>query len=193
MKILPDRYRFLDEALPPMNGEFFVADGRVLKPMGRIKARVAMLGGCAMSMMHAATLDATVRVLVHNGFEVHLPASQGCCGSMNLYAGERTSGLEMASNNAEALLSVEPDVVVSASAGCGSTMKEYGEMLPDDRRRRRSWPTRLEISTNCWTITVLRRLRAVWIRKLYCRIRATCCRLSGSAKRRGRYCVAFRA
>ena len=130
MKILPDRYRFLDEALPPMNGEFFVADGRVLKPMGRIKARVAMLGGCAMSMMHAATLDATVRVLVHNGFEVHLPASQGCCGSMNLYAGERTSGLEMASNNAEALLSVDPDVVVSASAGCGSTMKEYGELLP---------------------------------------------------------------
>ncbi len=131
MKVLPKRYRYLDEALPPLEGTFFVPDGRVMKPTGPIKARVAMLGGCAMSMMHASTLYATVRVLVHNGFEVNLPVDQGCCGSMNMYAGERSSGLKMAANNVEALLSVNPDVVVSASAGCGSTMKEYGELLPD--------------------------------------------------------------
>ena len=133
MRVLPDRYKYLDEALPPLEPGFFVPDGRVLKPIGRIKARVALLGGCAMSMMHASTMEATVRVLVHNGFEVHVPAGQGCCGSMNVYAGELATGLEMAARNVKALLSVDPDVVVTSSAGCGSTMKEYGELLPDDR------------------------------------------------------------
>ena len=132
MKVLPKRYRYLDEAMPPLESSFFVPDGRVVKPMGQIKARVALLGGCAMSMMHSSTMDATVRVLVHNGFEVHVPAGQGCCGSMNMYAGERPTGLEMAANNVEALLAVDPDVVVTSSAGCGSTMKEYGEFLPDN-------------------------------------------------------------
>lgn len=132
LKALPDRYGYLDEAMPPLEAEFFVPDGRVLKPLGRIKARVALLGGCAMSMMHATTMEASVRVLVHNGFEVHLPAGQGCCGSMNFYAGELATGLDMAANNVEALLSVDPDVVVTSSAGCGSTMKEYGELMSDN-------------------------------------------------------------
>ncbi len=126
---LPNRYGYLDDSMPTMGEAFFVADGRVLKPNGPIKARVSLLGGCVMSMMHAETMSATVRVLVHNGFEVHLPAEQGCCGSLNMYAGERKTARSMASNNTSALLSMNPDAVVSVSAGCGSTMKEYGELL----------------------------------------------------------------
>ena len=132
MKALPKRYTYFDESLPTMGEDFFQADGRVVKPIGPIKARVALLGGCVMSMMHADTMNATLRVLVHNGFEVHLPAEQGCCGSLNMYAGERATAREMAANNTSALLSLNPDAVVSSSAGCGSTMKEYGELLDGD-------------------------------------------------------------
>ena len=132
MKALPKRYTYLDESLPTMGEDFFQADGRVVKPIGPIKARVALLGGCVMSMMHADTMNATLRVLVHNRFEVHLPADQGCCGSLNMYAGERATAREMAANNTSALLSMNPDAVVSSSAGCGSTMKEYGELLDGD-------------------------------------------------------------
>ncbi len=134
LKVLPDRYEYLDQSLPPMGKDFFVADGRVLKPQGQIKARVSLLGGCVMSMMHAETMQATLRVLVHNGFEVHLPSDQGCCGSLNMYAGERATARQMAANNVTALLSMNPDAVVSSSAGCGSTMKEYGELLDGDER-----------------------------------------------------------
>ena len=134
MKALPDRYGYLDESLPPMGEDFFVADGRVLKPKGPIKARVAVLGGCVMSMMHSETMESTIRVLVHNGFEVHLPAGQGCCGSLNMYAGERATAREMAANNTSALLSMNPDAIVSSSAGCGSTMKEYGELMDGDEK-----------------------------------------------------------
>ena len=139
MKTLPERYGYLDESMPEMGKEFFVADGRVIKPSGRIKARISMLAGCVMSMMHAQTMNAALRVLVHNGFEVHLPAEQGCCGSLNMYAGERTTAGEMAANNVSALLSMNPDAVVSVSAGCGSTMKEYGELLEGDESCRGSW------------------------------------------------------
>ena len=132
VKALPDRYGYLDDSMPIMGEDFFVADGRVLKPRGQIKARVSLLGGCVMSMMHADTMNATLRVLVHNGFEVHLPAEQGCCGSLNMYAGERATARKMAANNTSALLSMNPDAVVSSSAGCGSTMKEYVELLDGD-------------------------------------------------------------
>lgn len=132
MKALPKRYTYLDESLPIMGTDFFEADGRVLKPIGPIKARVSVLGGCVMSMMHADTMNATLRVLVRNGFEVHLPGEQGCCGSLNMYAGERATAREMAANNTSALLSMNPDAVVSSSAGCGSTMKEYGELFDRD-------------------------------------------------------------
>ena len=132
LKALPKRYTYLDESMPVMGTDFFEADGRVLKPVGPIKARVSLLGGCVMSMMHADTMNATLRVLVHNGFEVHLPAEQGCCGSLNMYAGERATARQMAANNTSALLSMNPDAVVSSSAGCGSTMKEYGELLNGD-------------------------------------------------------------
>ncbi len=134
MKVLPNRYEYLDASLPLMGEDFFVADGRVLKPHGQIKARVSLLAGCVMSMMHAKTMQATLRVLVHNGFEVHLPADQGCCGSLNMYAGERATARQMAANNASALLSMNPDAVISSSAGCGSTMKEYGELLDGDEK-----------------------------------------------------------
>ena len=132
MKALPDRYKYLDDSMPLLGDSFFISDGRVLKPHGQIKARVSLLGGCVMSMMHGKTMETSLRVLVHNGFEVHLPAEQGCCGSLNMYAGERTTAIEMASNNTAALLSMNPDAVVSSSAGCGSTMKEYGELLDGD-------------------------------------------------------------
>ena len=132
MKALPKRYTYLDDSMPVMGTDFFEADGRVVKPVGPITARVSLLGGCVMSMMHADTMNATLRVLVHNGFEVHLPAEQGCCGSLNMYAGERDTARQMAANNTSALLSMNPDAVVSSSAGCGSTMKEYGELLNGD-------------------------------------------------------------
>ena len=63
MKALPKRYTYFDESLPTMGEDFFQADGRVVKPIGPIKARVALLGGCVMSMMHADTMNATLRVL----------------------------------------------------------------------------------------------------------------------------------
>ncbi len=130
--LLPGDQEYLDESLPPLSDEFFVADGQVITAEGRPRAKVAMLAGCVMTLTHAPALEAAVRVLSRNGVEVHLTADQGCCGALNAHAGELESARMMARQNIDSFLSIDPDAVIVASAGCGSTMKEYSELFHDD-------------------------------------------------------------
>lgn len=132
LKLLPGDAAQMDDYMPVLSDNFFVADGRVTPAQGEKRARVAMLAGCVMALMHAETLEATVRVLSRNGVEVIVTAGQGCCGALNSHAGERASARDMARRNIDSFLASEPDAIIVASAGCGSTMKEYGELLHGD-------------------------------------------------------------
>ena len=132
LKLLPGDAELADEYLPELSKKFFVAKGQVHSAKGLRKAKVAMLAGCVMALTHAETLEATVRVLTRNGIEVHLTAGQGCCGALNTHAGEPDSAIEMAKKNIDSFLSINPDAIVSASAGCGAAMKDYGELLSNE-------------------------------------------------------------
>ncbi|MDP6822487.1 MAG: heterodisulfide reductase-related iron-sulfur binding cluster [Dehalococcoidia bacterium] len=122
----------LEKYLPKLSDRFFVTSGQVIRPEGEVRARVAMLGGCVMRLTHGPTLEAVTRVLARNGVEVYVPETQGCCGALNAHSGERDSAREMARRNIDAFLDVETDAIIVAAAGCGSTMKEYGDLLADD-------------------------------------------------------------
>jgi glycolate oxidase iron-sulfur subunit len=132
LRLLPGDAELADEYLPELSKKFFVAKGQVHPAKGLRKAKVAMLAGCVMALTHAETLEATVRVLTRNGIEVHLTAGQGCCGALNTHAGEPDSAIEMAKKNIDSFLSINPDAIVSASAGCGAAMKDYGELLSNE-------------------------------------------------------------
>ena len=132
LKLLPGDAVMADEYLPELSKKFFVAKGQVYAARGVRKAKVAMLAGCVMALTHAETLEATVRVLTRNGLEVHLTGGQGCCGALNTHAGEPDSAIEMAKKNIDSFLSMNPDAIVSASAGCGAAMKDYAELLRDE-------------------------------------------------------------
>jgi glycolate dehydrogenase iron-sulfur subunit len=76
---------------------------------------------------------ATLRVLRHNGCEVHIPRDQVCCGALNVHGGERHVAAELARQNLRAFLGRGLDAIVVNSAGCGAIMKEYADLLgPDD-------------------------------------------------------------
>jgi glycolate oxidase iron-sulfur subunit len=122
----------LEKYLPKLGDKFFVTSGQIIRPEGEVRARVAMLGGCVMRLTHGPTLEAVTRVLARNGVEVYVPETQGCCGALNAHSGERDSAREMARRNIDAFLEVETDAIIVAAAGCGSTMKEYGELLAND-------------------------------------------------------------
>ncbi len=132
LKLLPGDAELADNYLPELSKKFFIASGQIHPAQGVRKAKVAMLAGCVMALTHAETLEATVRVLNRNGIEVHVTGGQGCCGSLNIHSGEPDSAIKMAKKNIDSFLSVNPDAIVSASAGCGAAMKDYDELLADE-------------------------------------------------------------
>jgi Fe-S oxidoreductase len=102
-----------------------------VQPAGLTKA-VAMLDGCVMPHMYPATHEATVRVLNRLGYRVLFPERQTCCGALSLHGGDRRFARDLARQNIDAFLASDIEAIIVDSAGCGSTMKEYGELLAAD-------------------------------------------------------------
>ena len=123
----------LDALSPRIESEFSFADlGKVFPAEGVQRGRVALLIGCVASVAFAELNRATIRVLTKNGIEVSVPASQACCGALQLHAGHLDLAREQARRNIDAMLRPEFDAIVTNAAGCGSTMKEYAGLLHDD-------------------------------------------------------------
>lgn len=97
-------------------------------PMGE---PVALLTGCAMDVFYNPVHWDTIEVLVANGYRVSIP-EQNCCGALAHHAGETDITRELARLNVEDILSTDPSWIVVNSAGCGSTLKDYGHLLNHD-------------------------------------------------------------
>ncbi|MCH8065275.1 MAG: 4Fe-4S dicluster domain-containing protein [Chloroflexi bacterium] len=93
---------------------------------------VALLTGCVMPHLYPRTHEATVRVLERNGIGVVAPPEQRCCGALSLHAGDRLTARDLARLNVDVFLASGVEAVIVNSAGCGATMKEYGELLAAD-------------------------------------------------------------
>ena len=93
---------------------------------------VALLTGCVMPHMYPRTHDATVRVLNRLGYRVVFPNAQTCCGALSAHAGDRGFARQLARRNVDAFLGAGVEAVIVDAAGCGASMKEYGELLAAD-------------------------------------------------------------
>ena len=82
--------------------------------------------------------EATVRVLQKNGCEVVIPENQTCCGALQVHAGCRDEGRALARRNIDAIAGEDYDAIITNTAGCGSTLKEYDELLEHDPGYRNS-------------------------------------------------------
>ncbi len=99
-------------------------------PRGESRGRVALLLGCVQRVFYPDVNRATVGVLAAEGFEVLAPRLAGCCGALELHAGEEQSALARAQGTVDAFGSLGAiDHIVVNAAGCGAAMKEYGELL----------------------------------------------------------------
>jgi glycolate oxidase iron-sulfur subunit len=125
---LGDLVQLAPSAEPP----FFLSQiGRTFLAEGPRRHRVALLSGCIANISFARLNEATVRVLQKNGCEVVVPGGQGCCGALHLHSGLRGDARKLARRNIDAVLEGSFDAVITNAAGCGSTLKEYGELLAD--------------------------------------------------------------
>ena len=123
------------EALsPPVSDRFLQAsDLRFVPAYGERRHSVAFITGCIMSVSFAEAHRASLRVLARYGCDVHIPEHQSCCGALHVHGGDRETARELARRNIDAFDAAEYEAIIINSAGCGSTLKEYGELLADDR------------------------------------------------------------
>ena len=131
--LLPRRMGEIESLAPEIETPFFFRYYGTVQPAEhRQEHRVAFLGGCIANISFARLNEATVRVLRKNGCEVSIPAAQGCCGALHVHAGMRDEARTLARRNIDALLDGNYDAIVTNAGGCGSTLKEYGELLEHD-------------------------------------------------------------
>jgi glycolate oxidase iron-sulfur subunit len=126
---LGDLAQLAPSAEPPF---FFSQIGSTFPAKGATRHRVAFLAGCIANISFARLNEATVRVLQRNGCEVVVSARQGCCGALHLHSGLTEDARRLARRNIDAVLAGGFDAIITNAAGCGSTLKEYGDLLEDD-------------------------------------------------------------
>lgn len=131
------RLREMESLAPSAEAPFFFDHiGKVFPAQGERRHRVAFLAGCIANVAFSRLNEATVRVLQANGCEVTIPESQTCCGALHVHSGLRDKARELARRNIDACIDPEGaqnfDAILTNAAGCGSTLKEYGELLEHD-------------------------------------------------------------
>jgi len=121
LRLVPDR-------VPPPSPE----GHRVFPAQGPRRGRVALLQGCAQSVLAPSINEAATRLLTRKGYEVVL-AGEGCCGSLVHHMGREQQAL----GNARAAIDLWTreietdglDAIIVTASGCGTTIKDYGYML----------------------------------------------------------------
>jgi glycolate oxidase iron-sulfur subunit len=133
LKLFGGRLASIEALAPEAEVPFFFRNiGKVFPADGRQRYRVAFLAGCIANVSFARLNEATVRVLRKNGCEVTIPGDQTCCGALHVHSGLREQARKLARKNIDAVIEGGFDAVITNAAGCGSTLKEYDELLEDD-------------------------------------------------------------
>ncbi|MGN6799858.1 MAG: (Fe-S)-binding protein [Gaiellaceae bacterium] len=96
------------------------------RPSDRIPGpgpRVAVVIGCVQSVVFGHVNRATARVLAADGYDVHVPWRQGCCGALHAHAGRLDEGVARARKLAANMSGYH--AIVTNAAGCGSHLKDH--------------------------------------------------------------------
>jgi glycolate oxidase iron-sulfur subunit len=138
-KALPGRLRGLVAMAPKRLPAPSLADRpQVFPSQGARKMRVALLSGCAQTVLDTRINEATIRLLTRHGVEVVVARGAGCCGALTHHLGKTRESRAFAARNIEAWSrEIEAgglDAVVINTSGCGVIVKDYGFMFQDDAR-----------------------------------------------------------
>ena len=100
------------------------------------RGRVALLRGCAQSVLDPGINEAAIRLLTRQGVEVVIAEGEACCGALVHHMGRSEESHEAARRNIDAWIREMEgdglDAIVVTTSGCGTTVKDYGFMLRHD-------------------------------------------------------------
>jgi glycolate dehydrogenase iron-sulfur subunit len=122
---------------PPATGAATAAAPAFTPAVGERRGRVGLLLGCVQRVFYPEVHAATIHVLAAEGYDVLAPALPQCCGALELHGGAEPGALRRARETIAAFAAAGGseglDYIVTGAAGCGSAMKDYGELLGDDQ------------------------------------------------------------
>jgi glycolate oxidase iron-sulfur subunit len=131
--LLPQPLKAMDAIVPTIVPRY--RDYRAPAPaLGQQRGRVAFFTGCIQEALLSPVNEATIRVLQRNGYEVHIPLEQTCCGAAHIHTGDEEQALHLARRNIDAFDHAEFDAIINNAGGCGLVLKEYPSLLHDDPR-----------------------------------------------------------
>ena len=100
-------------------------------------ARVALLTGCVQRIISPEINESTIRLLNRHNVEVVVIQKIECCGSLNHHLGKKDLAHSSFVKNIELwheeYLKNGLDAIISNTAGCGTTLKDYGFIFRNDK------------------------------------------------------------
>src|SRR5438132_1291113 len=96
------------------------------------RGTVGFLTCCYSNLAAPEATEATMRVLLANGYQVKVPPL-GCSGLPARTLGDRDAMVDMALRNIEVLRELNVNAFVGDVASCTGHYKEYGDIAGDDR------------------------------------------------------------
>lgn len=131
LDFLPQPLKGMEAILPEIATDYLKL-GQPAPALGEYRGKVAFFVGCIQEAFLTRMNAATVRILQRNGYEVHFPTGQTCCGAAQLHTGHEELALQLARANIDAFLSGEYVAIINNAGGCGAHIKEYPHMLRHD-------------------------------------------------------------
>jgi len=131
LKFLPKNLQDMEALLPPLP-DAYPDYSQPAPAIGEKRGDVAFLYGCVQDAFMSGVNTASVRVLQRNGYEVHFPLLQTCCGAAQLHSGEHALTQDLARSNIAACRDRDYVAIISNAGGCGATLKQYDHLLADD-------------------------------------------------------------
>src|SRR3954453_2485129 len=123
-------------ALPPSSP---MQRPQVHPALGERRGRVALLAGCAQTVLDPSINEATIRLLTRMGIEVVIAEGVGCCGALTHHMGKHDPAMASArAAIAGWTREIEGDgldAILINTSGCGTTVKDYGFMFRTEPER----------------------------------------------------------
>jgi glycolate oxidase iron-sulfur subunit len=116
---------------------------KILKPKSAFNPkapqakRVAIMLGCVQEVLAPAINLAAIRLLRRHGVDVMVVKDEACCGALVHHLGREEEARSFARHNIDAWTAAMRerllDAIVLTAGGCGTMIKDYGNLLARDR------------------------------------------------------------
>lgn len=123
----------MEDLLPPLPKQSFIQQAPdLIRTIDKPKFKVGYYVGCATNAFFSQIAVSAIKVLQYYNCQVYAPEVE-CCGGPHQSAGDFEEGSRLAKINIDKFAGKDLDYIVIDCATCGSTLKEYLELLKDDK------------------------------------------------------------